>query len=704
MTNCSLGVGARRFYHISVSWLSSGYVDRALAEPYSKNMAETTEGKKLRANATGTELVWEGKRTQVERIPLPFQVIETINQSRATREQAPLLAGLPPPPLFEGDASDKDIWRNKLIWGDNKYVLASLLKEGFAGKINLIYIDPPFDTGDDFSFRVKVGDEELVKQPSIIEQKAYNDTWGKRGEIHKYLQMMYERLVLMQELLAENGSIYVHMDWHVGHYVKLVMDEVFGKDNFINEIVWKRRSGILAQSRQYGANTDTIYFYAKSANYKFYPPLEKEGAEDYVAERFKYVDEKGRRYRLSPIVSPSYSPTLIYEYKGYKPPTNGWSCSRETMERWDKEGKLVFPKNMEQRIQRKQYLDEWDGRPIQTLWDSIPPINPQAIERLGFDTQKPEALLGRIIRASSGEGDLVADFFCGSGTTLAVAEKLGRRWLGCDLGRFAIHTTRKRLLDIPDCKPFEILNLGKYERQYWQMNGISGRHKGSERAIFEYLEFIVKLYHAEPVIGFRHLHGRKAGRMVHVGATDAPVTLSEIIEALEECSANKLTALDVLGWEWEMGLHDVVGNEARRRGIDLHLLNIPREVMDKRAVEAGDVHFYELAYVETEARQQETAVQIALRDFIIPSLELVPLEVRDEVKKWSDYIDYWAVDWDFKEDTFHNQWQSYRTRKHSTLATESDWHNYPSPGSYKLLVKIVDIFGNDTTKLLEVKV
>jgi hypothetical protein len=322
----------------------------------------------------------------------------------------------------------------------------------------------------------------------------------------------------------------------------------------------------------------------------------------------------------------------------------------------------------------------------------------------GFNTEKSEQLLQRVISNFSNPGDLVADFFCGSGTTLAVAEKRGRRWIGCDLGRFAIHTTRKRLLDIPDCKPFEILNLGKYERKYWQMNGISGRQKDSQKAIFEYLAFIVKLYHAEPVIGFSHLHGRKAGRMVHVGATDAPVTLSEIIEALEECSANKLTALDVLGWEWEMGLHDVVGNEAKRRGIDLRLLNIPREVMDKRAVEAGDVHFYELAYVETEVRQQGIAVQVALKDFIIPSLELVPLEVRDKVKKWSDYIDYWAIDWDFKEDTFHNQWQSYRTRKHPTLAAESEWHTYPSSGAYKLLVKIVDIFGNDTTKLLEVKV
>jgi len=612
-------------------------------------MAEMTEHEKLRANATGTELVWEGKRTQVERIPLPFQVIETINQSRATREQTPLLAGLPPPPLFEGVASNKDVWRNKLIWGDNKYILASLLKEGFAGKINLIYIDPPFDTGDDFSFRVKIGDEELVKQPSIIEQKAYNDTWGKGTD--SYLQMMYERLVLMRELLANNGSIYVHLDWHVGHYVKIMMDEIFDKENFRNEIAWCYKRWTISSTDVLPRLHDTILWYTKSETCIFHQPM-------------------------IPNIEPNPS-----QYVSSK----------------DEAGKTIVLRDERGKPVKRQVAAEI---PVGDYWE-IPVMSPVSKERVDFPTQKPPALLERIIRTSSNEGDLVADFFCGSGTTLAVAEKLGRRWIGCDLGRFAIHTTRKRLLDIPDCQPFEILNLGKYERKYWQMNGIGGRHNDSQKAIFEYLAFIVKLYHAEPVIGFSHLHGRKAGRMVHVGATDAPVTLSEIMDALEECSANKLTALDVLGWEWEMGLHDVVGNEARQRGIDLRLLSIPREVMDKRAVEAGDVHFYELAYVETEVRQQGTAVQIAIKDFIIPSLELVPLEVRDKVKKWSDYIDYWAVDWDFKEDTFHNQWQSYRTRKHSKLAAESEWHNYPGPGTYKLLVKIVDIFGNDTTKLLE---
>ncbi|MBA7667001.1 hypothetical protein ES703_75086 [subsurface metagenome] len=625
-------------------------------------------------------------------------MIETVNQSRATREKAPLFAGLPSPPLFEAGTGNNDVWRNKLIWGDNKYVLASLLEKGFGGKINLIYIDPPFDTGDDFSFKVKIGDEELVKQPSIIEQKAYNDTWGKG--LDSYLQMMYDRLVLMCELLTENGSIYVHLDYHVGHYVKLIMDEIFGRENLVNQIIWQR-TGAHNDPQAYGRNYDSILFYQRLENKRWNKPIIGYD-EEHLAKYFQ-KDADGRWFRLNNPTGQGYEDHVRDFGRGpIKPPRDRhWSVSQEQINQWIKEGRIVFTSSDYPFV--KKYLDELSGKQVQSIWtDLIPPRS--SLELTGFPTQKPEKLLDRIIKASSNQGDLVADFFCGSGTTLVAAEKLGRRWIGCDLGRFAIHTTRKRLLGISDCKPFEILNLGKYERKYWQMNGISGRQKDSHKSIFEYLAFIIKLYHAESVTGFSHLHGRKVGRMVHVGVTDAPVTLSEIIDALEECSANRLAALDVLGWEWEMGLHDVVSNEAKQRGIDLRLLNIPREVMDKRAVEASDVHFYELAYVETEVRQQGTAVQIALEDFIIPSLELIPLEVREKVKKWSDYIDSWAVNWDFKEGTFHNQWQSYRTRKHPALTTESEWHTYPSPSTYKILVKVVDIFGNDTTKLLEVKV
>jgi hypothetical protein len=293
------------------------------------------------------------------------------------------------------------------------------------------------------------------------------------------------------------------------------------------------------------------------------------------------------------------------------------------------------------------------GLVVGNLWDDIPPVNSQAKEDTGYDTQKPEALLERIIKASSNEGDLVADFFCGSSTTLAAAEKLGRRWIGCDLGRWAVHVTRKRLLGIENCKPFEILNLGKYERQYWQ--GVTFGENGksvTEQSLYEYLAFILKLYGAQPLPGLTHLHGKQGKAMIHIGAVDAPVTIDEINAAVAECVQLKQTELHVLGWEWEMGLYDLMVAEAKRQGVKLLLLQIPREVMEQQAVDKGDIQFFELAYLEVKIETpKKHTVTVTLADFVIPNTELIPEEVRTKVKKWSDYIDYWAVDWHFQNDT-----------------------------------------------------
>jgi len=313
----------------------------------------------------------------------------------------------------------------------------------------------------------------------------------------------------------------------------------------------------------------------------------------------------------------------------------------------------------------------------------------------------------RIIKASSNEDDLVADFFCGSGTTLAVAEKLGRRWIGCDLGRWGTHVTRKRLLGIKDCKPFEILNLGKYERQYWQ-GATFGEKKNrsiTERAIFEYLAFILKLYGAQPVAGIAHLHGKKGKAMIHIGAVDAPVTIGEIDAAVEECVNLKQKELHVLGWEWEMGVRNLVVQEAKKKGVKLLLLWIPREVMEHQAADKGDVRFFELAYLEAKiGKPKKLTAQVALEDFVIPNADLIPDDVRGKIKKWSDFIDYWAVDWDFRNDTFMQGWVAYRTRKNRTLSLKSDPHTYEKRGKWRILVKVIDIFGNDTSQVFEVEV
>jgi hypothetical protein len=327
--------------------------------------------------------------------------------------------------------------------------------------------------------------------------------------------------------------------------------------------------------------------------------------------------------------------------------------------------------------------------------------------RTGYATEKPWPLLERIVTATSRKGQLVADFFCGSGTTLGVAEKLDRRWIGCDLGRWGIHVTRKRLLGIENCKPFEVLNLGKYERQYWQGVTFGERNDKSitEQVLYEYLAFILKLYGAQPVAGMAHLHGKKGRAMVHTGAVDAPVTIAEIDAAVDECAKLKQGELHVLGWEWEMGLYDLMVEAAKKKGIKLLLLQIPREVMEHQAATKGDVRFFELAYLEAEIKKpKKLGAQVALKDFVIPNTELIPEDVGSKVKKWSDYIDYWAVDWDFRSDTFMQGWVAYRTRNERTLPLTSDPHVYEKQGKYRILVKVIDIFGNDTSQAFDMEV
>ena len=595
------------------------------------------------SNNQKLELVWKGKKTEVERIVLPFQVVETVNEPR----EVGLFAKQLPKWWPEG-------WRNKLIWGDNKYIMSSLLPE-FAGKINLIYIDPPFATGADFSIKMKIGDLEWTKEPSVIEEKAYRDTWGKG--LDSYLQMMYERLVLMRELLAENGSIYVHLDERVGHYIKIILDEIFGKDCFINEIIWKYTRRLGAE-KKFPSKHDIILLYGKTPN-PFIRPLFKKFQElnlnekDKILRWYKNIDEEGRRYQI------------VRNFKG------------ET---------------------RKIYLNENECLQIDDVWDDIEPPNIFGTARkewLDFPTQKPEALLERIIKASSNEGDLVADFFCGSGTTLAVAEKLGRRWIGADLSKFAIHTTRKRLLGIPNCRPFEILNLGNYQKQKFIENG----HPPIER----YIKFILQLYRAEPLEGYKFIHGKKGKNLVHIGMVDSIITEKEVRDALAEVQSIGAKFLDVLGWDFEMGLDELVDRIGEEYGIKVRLVQIPKEALEVKSPAKEEVKFFDLNHLEVDYKIEGKKVIVELKDFSIANPEYLPDDVRVKIRKFTDLIDYWAVDFDYKNDTFHNMKQSFRTRKHPTLETSLS-HTYEKPGKYKILVKVVDIFGNDTNKLVMVKV
>lgn len=678
-----------------------------------------------------TELIWEGKyvdgkRQSPVRVALPFQTIETVNESAADRKRNLEL-------FSSGRPTD---WRNRLIWGDKKYVLPSLLPE-FAGKINLIYIDPPFDTGTDFSFmaRIPETDQTFTKEPSIIEQKAYRDTWGVSAEerargvssLDRYLGWLSDALILLHELLTPDGSIYVHLGTNVSHYVKTVMDGVFGSQGYVNEIVWKRqsaKSGAFEGIGQYGRIHESILFYAKGEKWTWNQQYTEYDA-DYVEAFYKYAEPGSqRRFRLSDLTAAgsrkgeSGGALKLNGETVYPAPGRHWALGLEpgesvqdAMNRLWKEGRIWHDRG--KMPQYKRYLDEMPGVMLQDVWTDVRPVPPQGGERLNYDTQKPEGLLERIINSSSNEGDLVLDCFVGSGTTAAVAEKLGRRWIACDLGRFSIHTSRKRLLSIPGVKPFAVQNLGKYERQAWQTAEFQ---TGGESALEQqrlreaaYRKFILDLYHSTPINGQTWIHGLKSGRLVHVGAVDAPATLADVKAIAREAwklassgGAARKAAADILGWEFAFELNETARQVAAESRVDVAFKKIPREVLEKKAVEQGDIKFFELGALSVEPKQKNRELTLKLTDFVIP-IDDVPEEARKAIKHWSQMIDYWAVDWDFRNDTFHNQWQSYRTRQEPNIELSAK-HEYGTPGSYKIVVKVIDILGNDTTKTLDVQV
>lgn len=593
------------------------------------------------------------------------------------------------------------------------------------GGIKLIYIDPPFDVGADFSMDIEIGDDTFTKRPNVLEELAYRDTWGKGTD--SFLAMIYERLMIMRDLLAEDGSIYVHCDWRVNGYLRLVLDEVFGKEQFNNSIAWHYSGWNKKLAASFEKRHDTILFYSKSNASLFNSYFENwESKEAYVKARKQKVrtDDLGREYVLS-----------------------------------DAGGG--------ERI--KRYLDDVmkEGVVVDDVWD-LDKINNSSKELLGYPTQKPETLLERMIKASSNENDIVADFFCGSGTTLAVAEKLNRKWIGSDLGKFAIHTTRKRLIGVQrelkaegkDFRAFEILNLGKYERAHYIGVNLNLREEEQKRQLEQrekdFIALILRAYKAEAVENFRAFHGKKAGRMVAVGSVNLPVTRLFVEEIILECREKRISRVDILAFEFEMGLFPNVQEEAKSKGIDLALKYIPREVFDKRAIERNQVVFHDVSYIEVKPIVKKNTVAVELTDFSVfysqDSVENASTSLKNGsnkivvengqvikvskdkagiitreilTKKWTDWIDYWAVDFDFENKReiirvrdeasgemeekwtgdfiFENEWQSFRTKKDRALELKTPPHEV-IPGRHKIAVKVVDIFGNDTMKIIEVTV
>ena len=709
------------------------------------------------------ELLWNSKTAEVTNIVLPFQIIEQVDEPRSeeNRERFKQMT------LFDVDDRGRQLkgWTNKLIWGDNKLILSSLkngpLREEIEkqGGIKLIYIDPPFDVGADFSMDIEIGGDTFTKKPNVLEEIAYRDTWGRGAD--SFISMIYERLVLMRDLLAEDGSIYVHCDWRVNSFIRLILNEIFGNDYFKSEIIWKRTfnaGSSKAIAKKLPANTDSIFWYSKSKSFIFnkqYKPY-SEGA----LKRYDKFDENGRRFKWNPM-------------KTY---------SQEKLDRLIKAGEAKITSTSKYPVY-KHYFDESKGTALDNLWNDVSAIGTFAPERENYPTQKPEALLDRIIKTSSNEGDLIADLFGGSGTTAAVAEKLGRKWIVSDLGKFAIHTTRKRMIgvqrqlkqDKKDWRAFEILNLGKYERQHYIGVNPNLREEEKQKQLEakekHFVELILHAYRAEAVENFKTFHAKKAGRMVAVGPVNLPVTRLYVEEVILECREKRISRVDILGFEFEMGLFPNILDEAKTKGIDLAMKYIPREVFDKRAVEKNQVVFHDVSYIEVKPHVKKKSIAVELTDFsvfysqdsidhaaeslkegknkiVVEQGQIIKVSknkkgiVTREVltRHWTDWIDYWSVDFDFESKreivrvpinpdaqetlpgmelpqkkiqmweeywtgdfVFENEWQSFRTKKDRNLELKTPFHEC-KPDRYKVAVKVVDIFGNDTMKIIEVNV
>jgi len=707
------------------------------------------------------ELVWNGKSRDVTNIVLPFQTIEHVDEPRA---EANLTAQAE---LFD-PATGRQLkgWTNKLIWGDNKFVLSSLksgpLRDEIEanGGIKLIYIDPPFDVGADFSMNVEVGEETLEKSPSILEEIAYRDTWGRGTD--SFISMIYQRLLLAKDLLSKEGSIYVHCDWRVNSLMRLVLDEVFSGGNYINEIIWQRTSAH-SDPGHYGVNIDSIFYYSKSES-RIWNQQYAAHTEEYK-KRFRSSDSDGRLWTDADLTAKGLSGGgYTYEYKGV---SSLWRCPIETMRILDNENRLHFTKSGGIRL--KRYLDETPGVPIQTLWTDIFPVNSQAKERADYPTQKPEALIERIVNTSSNAGDIVADFFCGSGTTAAVAEKLGRKWITSDLGKFAIHTARKRLINVQrelkaegkDFRAFEILNLGRYERDFF-VSGLaelddSQRNKAEQAKEQAFNQLILSAYKAEPITGFRTFRGKKQNRVVAIGPANLPVSRLFAEEVVAECIEKGVTKVDLLAFEFEMGLFPSIQDDASSKGVDLVLKHIPKEVFDKRAVDRGEARFHDVAYIEVRPHFNGNLISIELINYsvfytqgitsfaeeglknggsqiVVENGQVIKISKDKDgllnprevlTKNWHDWVDYWSIDFDFTnrkeivrikdEKTgefnekwtgdfiFENEWQSFRTRQDRSLELKSISKELP-PGRRKIAIKVVDIFGNDTMKVIPVTI
>lgn len=596
--------------------------------------------------------------------------------------------------------ADVDEVPNRLIYGDNLLAMAALLggddnQPALRGKIDLIYIDPPFDSKADYRSKITLPSGTIDKKPTVLEQFAYSDMWADGTA--SYLAMVVPRLILARELLSDNGSLYVHLDWHVGHYAKIVLDEIFGKEKFRNEIIWRRMSISGFKGKQkIPFNHDSIFRYEKNAPSVFHP-IHEDYSDEYKS-RFRYMDESGRRFRADQNLGTATSPARIAEMRELGLIHEGSSGN----------------------LYRKQFLDELPGVLLDDVWTDVPWVT-KGNERLDYATQKPEKLLERIIGMSTNPGDLVADFFVGSGTTAAVAERMGRKWIATDLGKPATSMTRKRLIDM-NAKPFLLQAIGDYQVE--QARSVLGR----KFKVGELAQVILRLFGAVPLAP-EVSQGGAFGRLVDEKALVIATSPNALVtgSTLKRAQAARLSTLGgfdrvyVLGWNFA----DSIGHDIEALNDDrLEVRVIPPDLLDRMkksgsvAKLAEDVRFSTLQYLQADvaARVRNGDLEtltIELQNYVLLSPEALNVDEKSRHEILSvmnaeplALLEYWAVDPDYDGQVFRSNWQDYRGNTDSDgdplrVVTKAVIDVPYRPGVRRICVRGVDVFGYESEVVLE---
>ena len=648
-------------------------------------------------------LTWVGKKPLARVRAYPAQPIERFD---ATSGQ--------PAALHAADWSDwpQDLPQGGLLYhGDNKDVLAHLLANGFRGKVKLIYIDPPFDSGADYVRKVQLrGAKGTVKidgeDYTLGEQVQYSDIWAN----DTYLQFMYERLLMLRELLSEDGSLYLHCDWNKAHHLRCVMEEVFGQDGFRNEIIWQRVAA-RSDSTTYNHIHDVVLFCTKSADFTWNQQYHAY-SDKYVEDKYALADTDGRKYQLDNLTSPNPRPNMTYEWMGHPPPEKGWRYSKDAMQQLHDAGRIWYPKDKSKRPRLIRYLDEGKGVPLRSIWTDINPVNSQADERSEYPTQKPVTLLERLIETSTNPGDLVLDGFIGSGTTAVAAQRLGRRWIGCDINKGAIQTTAKRIQELMRA---QAATATAPQQGDWVEGDDTTPPRPSQLGFATYRvnDYDLHIQHNEAVeLACQHLgvartrtdaffDGTQGGRLVKIVPFNHPLTPLDLEAVRDELKTRPSEERDVmvvcLGWQ----LDARAWVDAYNRNRPVNKLHVVELRTDRKL---GGIIKHEPLTAQASAQREGDRLVVEVQDVVSPTImQRLNLEqgvFRAQITDWRAVVDCILIDPAYNGQVFHVALVDVPERKQDLVAGR---YELPAPpAGSTVAVKIIDMLGEELVVTLPV--